>query len=76
MAEQLQAVFGFLALIQGDAELRARLNEVCTADEVAAIASGKVVLDGKTTVYVCEGGVCARPTTDPAEFAGLVKAPK
>ena len=34
MAEQLQAVFGFLALIQGDAELRARLNEVCTADEV------------------------------------------
>ena len=39
MAEQLQAVFGFLALIQGDAELRARLNEVCTADEVAAIAS-------------------------------------
>ena len=39
MAQQLEAVFAFLALIQNDASLRAQLNEVCTADEVAAIAA-------------------------------------
>ncbi|MCP9816743.1 Nif11-like leader peptide family natural product precursor [Vulcanococcus limneticus] len=39
MAHQLEAVFAFLGLIQGDADLRARLNEVCTADEVEAIAA-------------------------------------
>ncbi|WP_415400015.1 Nif11-like leader peptide family natural product precursor [Synechococcus sp. W4D4] len=39
MAEQLPSLFGFLALIQDNPELRARLNEVCTADEVAAIAT-------------------------------------
>ena len=38
MVEQLSPLFGFLALIQDNPELRARLNEVCTADEVAAIA--------------------------------------
>jgi hypothetical protein len=39
VAQQLEAVFAFLALIQNDAPLRAQLNEVCTADEVAAIAA-------------------------------------
>ncbi|NDG75086.1 MAG: Nif11 family protein [Synechococcaceae bacterium WB8_1B_136] len=39
MAQQLEAVFRFLAQIQHDSALRAQLNEVCTADEVAAIAA-------------------------------------
>jgi hypothetical protein len=32
-------VFDFLARIQTDPDLRAQLNEVCTADEVSAIAA-------------------------------------
>ncbi len=39
MAEHLDAVFAFLGEIQADTQLRASLNEVCTADEVAAIAA-------------------------------------
>ena len=39
MAEQLASVFDFLAQIQADPALRAQLNEVCTADEVSAIAA-------------------------------------
>ncbi len=39
LADPLESVFAFLGLIQADAALRARLNEVCTADEVEAIAA-------------------------------------
>lgn len=39
MVEAVQTVFDFLAQIQSDAALRAALNEVCTADEVCAIAA-------------------------------------
>jgi len=39
VAEQLASVFDFLAQIQADPALRAQLNEVCTADEVSAIAA-------------------------------------
>jgi hypothetical protein len=39
VAEQLAPVFDFLAQIQTDPALRAQLNEVCTADEVCAIAA-------------------------------------
>lgn len=39
MADHLQAVFDFLARIQSEPDLRAQLNEVCTADEVSAIAA-------------------------------------
>ena len=41
MADHLRALFDFLAQIQTDAELRAQLNEVCTADEVSAIAADR-----------------------------------
>ena len=41
MAEHLRAVFDFLAQIQTDSDLRAALNEVCTADEVSAIAADR-----------------------------------
>lgn len=41
MAEQLASVFDFLAQIQADPALRAQLNEVCTADEVSAIAADR-----------------------------------
>jgi hypothetical protein len=39
VTESTQAVFDFLSHIQSDAALRAQLNEVCTADEVSAIAA-------------------------------------
>ncbi|MBM5790220.1 MAG: Nif11 family protein [Cyanobacteria bacterium M_surface_10_m1_298] len=39
MMQDNQAVFDFLSHIQSDPGLRAKLNEVCTADEVAAIAA-------------------------------------
>ena len=41
VAEHYQAVFEFLSLIQSEPELRAQLNEVCTADEVSAIAAAR-----------------------------------
>ena len=34
-------MFDFLAQIQTDSDLRAALNEVCTADEVSAIAADR-----------------------------------
>jgi hypothetical protein len=37
-ANDLANLFAFLGCIQQDEALRAQLNEVCTADEVAAIA--------------------------------------
>jgi len=39
---------------------------------VAPPAVDKVQLDGKPTAYVCRGGVCDRPTTDPAVLAELI----
>ncbi len=35
---------------------------------------GKVPQDDRPTAYVCEGGVCQRPTTDPAVLAELLRA--
>ncbi|MEZ4318475.1 MAG: thioredoxin domain-containing protein [Myxococcota bacterium] len=39
---------------------------------LAPPAAGKIALDGLPTAYVCRGGVCDRPTTDPAVLAELV----
>jgi hypothetical protein len=41
VAPSLEAVFAFLGQIQSDPALRAELNEVCTADEVEAIAAAR-----------------------------------
>ena len=38
---ELQTLFAFLGQIQTDPQLREQLNEVCTADEVAAIAAAR-----------------------------------
>jgi len=61
VAEHLQAVFDFLAHIQSDAELRGALNEVCTADEVSAIASDR--------------GYCFQPATLLELFERCNEAP-
>ncbi len=37
---------------------------------------GKLALEGKTTAYVCEEGMCKLPTTDPTVFARQIKAVK
>jgi hypothetical protein len=39
--DELATLFAFLGQIQADPELRGQLNEVCTADEVAAIAAAR-----------------------------------
>ncbi len=33
------------------------------------LAADRTAIDGKAAAYLCEGGVCTLPTTDPAEFA-------
>jgi hypothetical protein len=39
---------------------------------VIPLLKGKRALQGKTTAYVCEQGVCELPTQDAAEFAGQI----
>jgi hypothetical protein len=41
VANDLESLFQFLGAIQHDPQLRAELNEVCTADEVVAIAAAR-----------------------------------
>jgi uncharacterized protein YyaL (SSP411 family) len=36
---------------------------------VSPLAQDKTVREGKATAYVCEGGSCKLPTTDPEQFA-------
>ena len=33
------------------------------------LTKGKLAIQGKTTAYVCEQGVCKLPTTDPHVFS-------
>ena len=39
------------------------------------IAANKVAREGQVTAYVCEGGVCAAPTTDPRVLQAQLRAP-
>jgi len=39
----------------------------------AALLLDKVAQGGKATAYVCEGGVCKLPTTDPGVFAEQIR---
>ena len=54
-------MFDFLAQIQSDPALRSALNEVCTADEVSAIAAGR--------------GYCFEPSTLLEMFERCNEAP-
>ena len=54
-------MFDFLAQIQTDSELRAALNEVCTADEVSTIAAAR--------------GYCFQPATLLELFERCNEAP-
>jgi uncharacterized protein YyaL (SSP411 family) len=49
----------FVRVEEGNEELVGRVPMI----------EGKVRLDGLPTVYVCQGGVCDRPVTDPEELA-------
>ncbi len=40
---------------------------------LAPPAAGKTAVDGQPTAYVCRGGVCDQPTTDPETLATLLK---
>lgn len=42
------------------------------AQKRTPLVEGKVPLDGAATAYVCENGVCARPTHDLAQFKSLL----
>jgi uncharacterized protein YyaL (SSP411 family) len=43
---------------------------------VIPFVQGKSALEGKTTAYVCEEGLCKLPTSDPAVFSRQIKAVK
>ncbi|MBI2981054.1 MAG: thioredoxin domain-containing protein [Deltaproteobacteria bacterium] len=43
-----------------------------TRPESAPLAKGKELIDGKTTLYVCEGFICKKPTTDLEEAKRLI----
>ncbi|MBL8678521.1 MAG: thioredoxin domain-containing protein [Myxococcales bacterium] len=42
--------------------------------ERVPFARGKTLVEGRPTAYVCERGLCQRPTTDPEEFAAQLRA--
>ncbi|MEZ5965059.1 MAG: thioredoxin domain-containing protein [Planctomycetota bacterium] len=41
--------------------------------QVTSLVEGKVMVDGRPAVYVCRGGVCARPLTDPESLAQALR---
>ncbi len=41
---------------------------------LAAIAAGKTTLGGRPTAYVCVGGTCRLPTTQPADMEAQLAA--
>jgi len=51
--------------VEGE-DLRSQSREVALLQE-------KIALGGKATAYVCEGGVCKLPTTDPGVFAKQIR---
>ena len=44
-------------------------EELDSLHSLVPLVEHKVARAGETTAYVCEAGVCERPTTDPAVFA-------
>ncbi|MEM1055907.1 MAG: thioredoxin domain-containing protein [Bacteroidota bacterium] len=60
MEKALQAVYapGSLRLWASDA-----------LSEIAPFTAGQVARDGRATAYICRGGACQAPTTDPTEAA-------
>ncbi len=41
--------------------------------KIFPVLEGKYAIDGQPTAYVCQAGACKRPTTDPDEFAALIR---
>ena len=41
--------------------------------KLVSLLADKIAQGGKTTAYVCEGGVCRLPTTDPEVFARQIR---
>lgn len=50
---------------------RVLVRQTAGEPAVVRLAEGKLRLDAPTA-YVCRGGVCDRPTTDPAELAAML----
>ncbi len=42
-------------------------------EKLVSLLQDKVPQSGKATAYVCEGGICKLPTTDPAVFARQIR---
>lgn len=43
-------------------------NQVSEHEKIVPIVKSKIAIDGKTTAYVCQKGVCKHPVTDIEEF--------
>lgn len=43
-------------------------NKVRSLEKAIPLLQGKVAMNGKTTAYVCENGICQYPTGDPKVF--------
>lgn len=47
-------------------------DEISALVELVPSVEFKVAVDGRTTAYVCEAGICQQPTTDPTTFGQQV----
>ena len=48
-------------------------QRVAELSRVIPLVQQKVARGGRATAYVCEGGICQRPTSDPAVLTAQLK---
>jgi hypothetical protein len=72
LLEQLRATFvpnRILAVVSEGEELESQAKLI-------PLLEGRIAKQGKATAYVCSGGICELPTTDPEVFAKLLREVK
>jgi hypothetical protein len=69
---QLRAVF----LPNRVLAIAAEGKDLASQGELVPLLLEKIAQGGSATAYVCEGGVCKLPTTDPSVFAKQIRRPE
>jgi uncharacterized protein YyaL (SSP411 family) len=78
--DQADSIAGdeFLAVLrsgfQPNALLIRAVAETRPSKLLAPLLTGKTLMDGKTTAYVCERGACRQPCTDPQSLLSELSA--